>query len=1779
MMRRSLKKTSLFLAVLILVYQFIVPIGNVLAAESGTLLPPSNLVYSQSTPSDGKLQWSAVYGATGYVIYAIEEGQLIRLGTASTNSYSLTNLAEGTHQYVVSTLSSDGESGPCAPVSNTISYPKMQAPLNPASVIKNGNDIVLSWNAVQYAQNYNVYQLSETGEETLVKTVSAPSSTYTISNSPEGQFKYGVRAVNNLYGTSDLSALVDVNLVYPKMAKPGNPTFSITNGNDVTLSWQPASYASGYKVYQTVNGEDVLINTVTNTSVKLTNQPAGDYAYKVYSFSDRFGQSVDAGIINITVGAITLTPPSNLTSKIQNNNDIVLSWSAAANATGYKVYQVTDNGEELVKTQTGTTVTFTNMPAGDYTYKVYAYSDRFGTSQGSSVTASISQVIMAAPENAAYKLQNINDIVLTWSPAVNATGYKIYQVVDGEKVLKSTVSGTTVTYSNIPAGSYEYAVSSYSTKFGESETGSSVSVTIDPYIMGIPNSLAYKIQNGNDIILSWDAVPNTTNYKVYQIVNGQRVLKSSPTGASVTFTNMPAGEYKYEVTAFNTRFGESPEGAAVSTSLELPVMQPPSEVTQTIKNATDFSLSWKPADYAANYRVYQIVNGQKTLKSTVTGTSISYINMLPGTYNYEVTSYSSRFGESKGTSVEVNLNGQTMSAPTNLSYTISNGNDITFRWTGAQYASSYKVYQVVDGEKVWKATVTGTSAFLSNVSEGNLQFYVTSVSSLLGESPQGAETAVNMAYPVMAAPANLTKTITNGNDITLRWNTSAYAVNYKIYQVVNGEKILKKTVTGTSVSFTNMPEGDYQYIVTSYSDRFGESDDSNPLYFQLVFPTMQAPGNPAYSIANGNDIVLRWNASSYAAGYKIYQLTDGERKLVKTVTGTAYTFVNMPEGNYSYEITSYSDRFGESPIASAISFNLIWPTVPAPDLQGTVVNANNITLTWKAVNWANEYRVYRLNGGTRELLYKGTALTYKVYNLTEDTHSFIVTAYNTRFGESVSSNEMTETIVYPVMQAPNASAAVTGADSARLSWNFVAYANGYNIYEVKDGKTELIVKNVNNLSYSLQNLSYANHEYVITSYSNSFGESIPSNSVMAKLIVDTEAPVTTSNVSPNWTKEGQLVSLTGDDNETGVAHTYYSVNDGAFTEGTSVSVEKEGSTKLSFYSVDQAGNVEKTKTVYVKIDKTAPKTTSDAPQEWVNTNTLVALTASDENSGAEKTYFSLNGSEFKEGNEVTVEQEGINHISFYTVDGAGNKEEVQTAVVRIDKKAPLTRVSVPEGWVNKEAEINMTAEDEQSGVKATYYSINGSDYKEGNSLTISTQGVNKVDYYSVDSAGNKEESQSITIKMDTAAPSTELSAPKGWVQEAAVKLSAEDELSGVSKTYYSINGSDYKEGSSFTLNQEGINRIAYYSIDNAGNKEEVKSSEVKIDKTAPATTTSVPSGWVNEDVNVVLEASDEESGPAKTLYSVNGSEYMKGNTFTVQQEGMNTISYYSVDQAGNREDTHTIQVMLDKTAPVTGDNAPQSWVKDDTKIVLVPLDQASGTSKTYYSINGSGYSEGSSFTIEKEGINKVSYYSVDRAGNKEEVQTIEVKLDKSAPVIHTNLTEYYKLGSKMKLDFSSEDTLSGINEQKALILAPGEPSEKNVSNGSEIVWDKPGNYLVTIWATDLAGNVTTVKKLITVYIPASIEVTPKVIKGNKGIFTVRAELPAVIAGEFELNKTTLNNVKALNSNNGYYNQARNGQFKFERSDFNWAATNVTLELRSEVNGYLVIGTTTVTVQK
>lgn len=123
-------------------------------------------------------------------------------------------------------------------------------------------------------------------------------------------------------------------------------------------------------------------------------------------------------------------------------------------------------------------------------------------------------------------------------------------------------------------------------------------------------------------------------------------------------------------------------------------------------------------------------------------------------------------------------------------------------------------------------------------------------------------------------------------------------------------------------------------------------------------------------------------------------------------------------------------------------------------------------------------------------------------------------------------------------------------------------------------------------------------------------------------------------------------------------------------------------------------------------------------------------------------------------NPFTLDIEGINTISYYSVDKAGNVEQPQSSEIKIDYVAPETSHSLTgnlgeNGWYTSDVTVSLAAEDETSGISATFYSVDGGDFQEGNSLIITVPGEHTVEYYSVDNARNTETTKTASVKINT----------------------------------------------------------------------------------------------------------------------------------------------------------------------------------------------------------------------------------------------------------------------------------------------------------------------------------------------------------------------------------------------------------------------------------------------
>ncbi|OCA85956.1 hypothetical protein A8F94_14005 [Bacillus sp. FJAT-27225] len=398
-----------------------------------------------------------------------------------------------------------------------------------------------------------------------------------------------------------------------------------------------------------------------------------------------------------------------------------------------------------------------------------------------------------------------------------------------------------------------------------------------------------------------------------------------------------------------------------------------------------------------------------------------------------------------------------------------------------------------------------------------------------------------------------------------------------------------------------------------------------------------------------------------------------------------------------------------------------------------------------------------------------------------------------------------------------------------------------------------------------------------------------------------------------------------------------------------------------------------------------------------------------------------------------------------------------------DTSATVTSIDVQgktgtNGWFGSSVSVSLTANDNDAGVEKTLYRINGGEWQQYTGpFSLLIDGTATVDYMSIDKAGNEEIVKSNTIKIDTQKPVTAIGDIPSYPVKVDVPLSflAQDGTSGIARTEYRVNGGTWTHYLTPTyVRTEGKNTVDYRSVDIAGNVEDVKKVEFIIDKTAPTTTSSVKDGWFNSDAEVILTAVDSLSDVTKTEYRLNGGSWTAyTGPVTMSGQGVNILEYRSFDKAGNVEATKQVQVKVDKTAPTTTSSVKEGWSNSDTTVSLISSDSHSGVAKTEFRLNGGAWATYTGgIVVSSEGINKLEYRSVDHAGNAEDIKTVQVKIDKTKPVLNVTFNPSVIVGGTGKLVYvkatvDARDAVSGI---ASFELASITSSQPDVIKGGKI---------------------------------------------------------------------------------------------------------------------------------
>lgn len=339
----------------------------------------------------------------------------------------------------------------------------------------------------------------------------------------------------------------------------------------------------------------------------------------------------------------------------------------------------------------------------------------------------------------------------------------------------------------------------------------------------------------------------------------------------------------------------------------------------------------------------------------------------------------------------------------------------------------------------------------------------------IGDNFGGKITWIPYDVPATKTPQiSLTTDASTGKPL-LKWADDENAVAFAVYRSTSktGDFTLLDTPDDTKYLDTSaVPGRTYYYMVTAV-DMGGKEKDSaiKSITCDCARPVVSITTN-----ASSGKPSLKWNAVDGAAKYEVYRATSKNGTYTKMYTTTSTSYTNssaVPGTTYYYKVKAICGKssYGNSAysVVKSITCDCARPTVTVKCNE----NTGKPVLSWKAVDGASKYYIYRsTDGGKTYKYWDSTSKTSYTNSGAEagKTYYYKVKAVCGKSSYGNSAQSLAKSIVCDCAKPVLSITAVNG--KPKLSWNAVDGATKYWVYRSTDGKNFKYYDTTTKLSYT-----------------------------------------------------------------------------------------------------------------------------------------------------------------------------------------------------------------------------------------------------------------------------------------------------------------------------------------------------------------------------------------------------------------------------------------------------------------------------------------------------------------------------------------------------------------------------------------------------------------------------------------------------------------------------------------------------------------------------------------
>ena len=523
------------------------------------LTPSSINVPATSYNGNVNVSWVAA-GATSYLLEYQKNGtgDWVDAYKDSATQATVSNLTDGDYVFRISAFydTTQGNYKAASIVTKVSLTPGAASAITVPTSTVTDRTFPISWPTVSNAKTYTLQEgrLSGDGQyslgwATIDENISAKNSTdseitYHHKAPKGGLYKYQVKACNAI--CSDYTISNRVSVVEPPLPI-GNLTLTqpIENKNSLIVSWDTVDKATFYNVEMNVDKTDwqpakLELDTTSHTvAIESVN---ASYQFRVSACNvagcSEFTLSPILPILFAPKAPEMISVPDSLVT----NGQLEVRWAASLEATHYILEEKLDDNiwssppsDEFLKFTelTDIKITRSNLPDGEYTYRVAACKELFCSDF---VTSDVVTLVTAPspPDSVSVENTQLGKLNVFWDEVAEATSYKLEWSVDNGEwtILSENIEEATLEHAIKLSGNYQFRVASCNELCGNYTYSPNIEYR-DPfsYVDGlIPHG---DFESGNDFSGRNSNV--VTSFETVSPIAGDRSLKVNANGWDYIF--------------------------------------------------------------------------------------------------------------------------------------------------------------------------------------------------------------------------------------------------------------------------------------------------------------------------------------------------------------------------------------------------------------------------------------------------------------------------------------------------------------------------------------------------------------------------------------------------------------------------------------------------------------------------------------------------------------------------------------------------------------------------------------------------------------------------------------------------------------------------------------------------------------------------------------------------------------------------------------------------------------------------------------------------------------------------------------------------------------------------------------------------------------------------------------------------------------------------------------------------------------------------------------------